>query len=102
MNPDLVKALGKIERGAEWRLWERRAEFEQMQCDMGNKQVIVGHIEKQEEPEIEEVMVEPHAKKEKVTETTQAEKAAEQDDTTTEEENPRGHHGNVRRSRSQH
>ena len=57
---------------------------------MGNKQVIIGHIEKQEELEIEEVTEDAQAKKEKVTETVQVEKAAEQDDTTTEEENPLG------------
>ena len=62
-----------------------------MQCKMDNKQVIVGHIEKQEEPEIKEVTPETHAKQEKVTEPTQAEKVAEQDDTTTtEEDNPTG------------
>ena len=46
---------------------------------MGDKQVIVCHIEKKEEPQEEEVM-----------EGTQTEKMAEQDDTTTEEENPSG------------
>ena len=61
-----------------------------MQHEMGNKQVIVGHIEKQEEPEIKEVTEEAQMKKEKVTETTQAEKVAEQDNTTTEEKNPLG------------
>ena len=61
-----------------------------MQKEMGNKQVIVGHIKKQEEPEIAEVMEDVQAKKEKVTEVVQGEKVAEQDDTTTEEENPSG------------
>ena len=61
-----------------------------MQCEIGNKQVINGHMEKQEELEIEEVMPETHTKQEKVTESTQAEKAVEQDDTTTEEKNPTG------------
>ena len=61
-----------------------------MQRKMGNKQVIVGHIQKQEEPEVEEVMMETHMKEEKVIEPTQAEKVTEQDDTTTEEENPTG------------
>ena len=46
----------------------RQAEFEQMQKEMGNKQVIIGHIEKQEEPEVEEVMEDMQAEKEKVTE----------------------------------
>ena len=64
MNTDLAKALDKIERGAEQRLWARRAEFEQMQCEMGNKQVIIGRIKKQEEPEIEEVTPGTHAKQE--------------------------------------
>ena len=72
------------------RLRARRAEFKQMQCEMGNKQGIVGHIEKQEEPDVEEVMMETHMKEEKVTEPTQAEKVTEQDDATTEEENPTG------------
>ena len=62
-----------------------------MQREMGNKQVIIGHIEKQEEPEIEEVTPGTHMKQEKVTEPMQAEKVAEQDDTTTtEEDNPTG------------
>ena len=62
-----------------------------MQCEMDNKQVIVGHIEKQEEPEIKEVTPETHAKQEKVMEPMQAEKVADQDDTTTmEEDNPTG------------
>ena len=68
---------------------------------MGNKQVIIGHIKKQEEPEIEEVTEDVQAKKEKVTETVQVEKAAEQDDTTMEEENPRGHHGGIKHNQSQ-
>ena len=61
-----------------------------MQREMGNKQVIIGHIEKQEEPEVEEVVTETHTKEEEVTEPTQAEKVTEPDDTTTEEENPTG------------
>ena len=65
MNPDLAKAIGEIERGAERQLRARRAEFEQMQSEMGNKQVIIGHIEKQEEQEIEEVTEEAQTKKEK-------------------------------------
>ena len=91
MNLDLAKVLGEIERGAEQGLQAQQAEFEQMQHEMGNKQVIVGHIEKQEEPEIEEVTPGTHAKQEKAMEPTQAKKAAEQDDTTTtEEDNPMG------------
>ena len=46
---------------------------------MGDKQVIVSHIEKKEEPQEEEV-----------TEGAQTEKMAEQVDTTTKEENPSG------------
>ena len=91
MNPDLTKALGEIERGAEQQLRVQRAQFKQMQREMGNKQVIVGHIEKQEEPEVEEVTPGTHTKQDKVTDTTRVEKVAEQDDTTTtEKDNPTG------------
>ena len=80
MNLDLAKALGEIEKGAEQRLRVRRVEFEQLQQEMGEKQVIVGHIKKKEELQEEEAM-----------EGVQAEKTVEQDDTTaTEEENPWG------------
>ena len=61
------------------------SQIEQMQKEMGNKQVIIGHIEKQEELELEEVtedvqaekgkvMAKVQAEKEKVTEDMQAEK----------------------------
>ena len=75
MNPDLAKALGEIEKGAERPLWARRAEFKGLQQEMGEKQVIVGHIEKKEEPQEEEA-----------TEGIQAEKMVRQDDTTTTKE----------------
>ena len=67
MNPDLAKALGEIEKGAERHLQARRAEFECLQQEMGNKQKIVGHIEKKEEPEEEQ----------EVTEEVQMEKVAD-------------------------
>ena len=85
MNPDLVKALGEIERGAEQCLQARQVEFQQMQKEIGNKQVIVGHIDKQEEPDIEvmenmqaekgKVMADIQVEKEKVTEDVQVEKS---------------------------
>ena len=46
MNADLAKALGEIERGAERRLQARRAEFERLQQELGERQKIVGHVEK--------------------------------------------------------
>ena len=55
MNPDLAKALGEIERGAERRLQVKRMEFERLQQELGEGQKIVGHVEKVEEPEAEEV-----------------------------------------------
>ena len=55
MNPDLAKALGEIERGAERHLQARRAEFERLQQELGERQKIVSHIEKIEEPRAEEV-----------------------------------------------
>ena len=56
MNLDLAKALGKIEKGAERRLQAKRAEFEKLQQELGERQKIVGHIEKKEEPGEEEAM----------------------------------------------
>ena len=79
MNPELAKALGEIERGAERCLREKQEKIERMQEDMGNKQVVIGHIEKKEEPEVEEIA-----------ESVPAKKAEEQDDTTMEEEQPTG------------
>ena len=55
MNPDLAKALGKIEKGAERRLQAKRAEFEKLQQELGERQKIVSHMEKIEEPGEEEV-----------------------------------------------
>ena len=55
MNPDLAKALGEIEKGAERRLQVKRAEFEKFQQELGERQKIVGHVEKIEEPGEEEV-----------------------------------------------
>ena len=55
MNPDLAKALGEIERGAERRLQAKRVEFERLQQELGEGQKIVGHVGKIEEPGAEEV-----------------------------------------------
>ena len=108
MKLDLAKALGEIEKGAERHLQVRQAEFEKLQKEMGNKQVIVGHIEKIEEPEEEEVMEDKQVEEEEVMEdvqvektaTVQVRKATEQDDTTTKEENPLGHHRGIKHSQS--
>ena len=54
MNPDLAKALGEIERGAERRLQAKRVEFERLQQELGEGQKIVSHVEKIEEPGAEE------------------------------------------------
>ena len=55
MNPDLAKALGEIERGAERHLQAKRVEFERLQQELGEGQNIISHVEKIEEPGIEEV-----------------------------------------------
>ena len=73
MNPALAEALDEIEKGAERRLRARRAEFQQLQQELGEDQKIVGHIEKKEEPEEDVTEIIPTAK--------------DTDDTTTEEEN---------------
>ena len=57
MNPDLPKALCKIERGVERCLQAKRVEFERLQQELGKGQKIVGHVEKVEEPEAEEAAV---------------------------------------------
>ena len=75
MNPDLAKAWDEIEQGADRQLKARRAEFAQLQKQMGDKQQIVSHIEKKEEPEQVEQL-----------EDVQAEKVTEQEDTTTTED----------------
>ena len=54
MNPDLAKALGEIEKGAERCLQAKRVEFEKLQQELGERQKIVGHVEKKEEPGEEE------------------------------------------------
>ena len=74
MNLDLAKAWDEIEQGAKRQLKARRAEFKQLQKQMGDKQQIVSHIEKKEEPEQVEQL-----------EDVQAEKVTGQEDTTTTE-----------------
>ena len=74
MNPDLAKALGEIEKGAEQRLQERRMEFKKLQQQMGTEQRIMEHTEKKEEPADDEPVGQ------------QTKPMEEQDDTTTTEE----------------
>ena len=86
MNPDLEKALGEIERGAERRLRARQKQLAQIQQEMTSKQAAATHAEETEEPDIEEVN--PEAQSGGVKEAG-AKKATEQVDTTvTEEDNP--------------
>ena len=86
MDPELAKALGEIERGAERRLRARRQQLDQIQQEMGSKQAAVARAEETEEPDIQEVN--PEAQTEDVRDTG-AKTATEQDDTTaTEEDNP--------------
>ena len=73
MNLALAEALDEIEKGAERWLRARRAEFQQLQQELGEDQKIVGHIEKKEEPDEDVTEIIPTAK--------------DTDDTTTEEEN---------------
>ena len=87
MDPELAKALGEIERGAERRLQARRQLLHKMRQEMGSKQAAVARAEEAEEQDIQEVN--PEAQSEDVRDTG-AKTATEQDEGTAMEEDTPG------------
>ena len=87
MDPELAKALGEIERGAERRLQARRQQLDKLRQKMGSKQAAVARAEEAEEPDIQEVN--PEAQSEDVRDTG-AKTAKEQEERTAIEEDTPG------------
>ena len=87
MDPELAKALGEIERGAERRLRARRQQLDQIRQGIGSKQAAVARAEETEEPEVQEVN--PEVQSEDVKDTG-AKTVTEQDERTAMEEDTPG------------